>query len=100
MKLFAIALTLLTQSVLAQSTYQDVQPIIKNNCLLCHSGNVKMGSVNLEGYNELLDYVVPNEPDQSDLWIAVASGAMPMNKKMDPKEKEMIKKWIIDGARP
>ncbi len=83
-----------------KTTFDQVAPIFEAKCLSCHGNQNKAGGVDLSGYNELLDYVVPGIAGQSDLWIQIASGSMPMGQKMTAEEKLLIKKWIVDGALP
>lgn len=102
MKLVLTVALLSSFSAFAQTktTYDAVAPILKAKCLSCHSAESKAAGVDLSGYNEVLDFVVPSDAAQSDLWIQIASGNMPMGQAMTVQEKQLIKKWIVDGALP
>ena len=87
-----------SMTVSAQVRYKDVEPVIKVSCLSCHSAATPLGGVNLGSYDEVRDHLVSGDADQSDIWVAIASGRMPMGKRLDPKDKKLIKDWINGGA--
>jgi len=82
----------------AVSFTNDVQPLIQNNCLTCHSAAANMGSVTLEGYSNLKTYATNGK-----LYgvITHSPGYSPMPKggqKLSDCNIAIIKRWIDDGA--
>lgn len=85
-----------------QATYAWVEKhILAAKCTECHSGGKAKGGVKLDGgYNEILKFVQPGDPDASDLWNAIDSGGMPLKRAPLPEtHKAALKKWIADGAK-
>ncbi|NND08447.1 MAG: hypothetical protein HKN87_18865 [Saprospiraceae bacterium] len=78
---------------------QEILPIIQNRCYKCHSSNLNLGNVTLQGYTALKQYV-----DNGRLWGAInhdpGFSPMPQNEMMLPEcEIKMIGTWISDGAK-
>jgi len=59
---------------------KDVRPILKENCVLCHSAEVRMGGVALDSFEHLMSsrylnrptpFVIPGDPNRSrsSLWF-------------------------------
>lgn len=76
----------------------DIQPILQQNCLVCHSQAANFGNVNLEGHNRVKLYA-----DSGELLgvIEHQSGFSPMPKnapKLVDCQIEKIARWISDGA--
>jgi hypothetical protein len=88
---------------------RDVLPILSDNCFLCHGpdkGRRKAG-LRLDLRYEALkaEAFVPNQPDESELVARVLSDdpdeLMPppkSNKKLDARQKEILRRWVAQGA--
>ncbi|MBC7538668.1 MAG: hypothetical protein H7281_07595 [Bacteriovorax sp.] len=84
--------------------------IFQNKCLVCHSIGKEAERVRLDTADDLinspLDLVLPGNPDESGLVLAILPTArkiMPPKKTgivfLNPSEIEMIKEWIANGAK-
>ncbi|HAE10003.1 MAG TPA: hypothetical protein DCG39_00020, partial [Opitutae bacterium] len=92
----------------------EVRPILSNNCFFCHGPDSherkadlrldteKGATRDLGGYAAL----VPGSLDKSEMWARITSPdpdeLMPpaeAHKVMKPKEREIIKQWILEGAK-
>jgi uncharacterized membrane protein len=84
--------------------------IFQNKCMVCHSAGKEAERVSLDSAEDLinspLDLVLPGNPDESGLVLAVLPSArkiMPPKKtgivNLQPSEIEMIKTWIANGAK-
>jgi len=93
-----------------EPTYNhDIAPILNENCSGCHLSKVKMGGLNLETYDGMMQggstgkVIVPGDSKTSRLYLmitGVITPAMPMNSTRLPAEKvELIKAWIDAGAK-
>ncbi len=88
-----------TDCMTENMSYQsDVEPIISNNCYVCHSANTNNGDVTLEGYDEIINYV-----NSGQLMGAInhdpGFSPMPQNApKLDDCSISKIDSWIADGA--
>ncbi len=88
---------------------RDVRPILSDNCFLCHGpdkGRRKAG-LRLDLRDEALkaEAFVPNKPNESELVARILSTdpdeMMPppkSNKKLDARQKEILKRWVAQGA--
>lgn len=95
---------------------KDVQPILRENCVLCHSAEVHTGGVALDSFEHLMSsrylnrptpFVIPGDPNRSRLVIVVhtsntelrmppaASGLQPIGQ----ESIRVIRRWIEEGAR-
>ena len=85
---------------------QYVSTVVDNNCLECHStaNNASLGgSINLEGYNNLINYVNDGPNGGSFMgaithnpnYIAMPDGAA----KLDDCTIQKLQKWINNGAQ-
>lgn len=83
--------------------------ILKQHCYKCHGTNYEVPGLNILDREVLTKlrpnthtYVVPGEPDDSELWVRLGiSGDMPPEKVKDRPSAEQIatiKKWIEAGA--
>ncbi|MCB0515936.1 MAG: hypothetical protein R2798_03910 [Chitinophagales bacterium] len=87
--------TCVTDSI---SYVNDIVPVLDNNCLSCHSASLQLGSVNLEGYNNLKIFVNNGSFLGS---IQHANGYHPMPQsasKLPVCTILKIESWINDGA--
>lgn len=84
--------------------------IFLNKCLVCHSVGKEAERVSLNSPDEMinspLELVIPGNPEESGLVLAVLPDArkiMPPKKSgmanLKPEEIEIIKQWIANGAK-
>jgi len=87
---------------------RDVLPILTKNCLGCHGGLVKEGSLDLRTLPSMLKggdsgtAIESGHSEKSELWKRIASDEMPAGddrEKLSPEDKELIRKWI-DSCLP
>ena len=92
-------------------TYEkDVEPILVNKCLVCHSGPVKEAKLDLATYEALMKggkrgkSIIPGKGDESLLYkmcgrtqkpFMPPKGEVPFN----PQELAIVKLWIDQGAK-
>jgi len=82
----------------AVSYTADILPLIQSACYSCHNIPTSFGSVTLEPYTALKEYV---DNGQLSCTINHANGCSPMPTnapKMPDCEISLIEKWIADGA--
>ena len=88
---------------------RDVRPILSDNCFLCHGPdkNRRKADLRLDLRDEALkaEAFVPGKPDESELVARIFSTdpdeLMPppkSNKKLDARQKEILKRWVEQGA--
>ena len=89
---------------------RDVRPILSDNCFYCHGPdkNHRKAKLRLDIREEALakEAFVPGKPDDSETIKRVMLAAddedlMPpkdSNKKLSARDKEVLKKWIAQGA--
>ena len=88
---------------------RDVRPILSDNCFLCHGPdkNRRKADLRLDLRDEALkaEAFVPGKPDESELVARIFSTdpdeLMPppkSNKKLDARQKEILKRWVQQGA--
>ncbi|MBG89008.1 MAG: hypothetical protein CMO80_19190 [Verrucomicrobiales bacterium] len=107
-----IAATLLaavacSASAAEKITYDDhVLPILKNACLRCHNPDKARGDLDLATFGNLLNgggsglIVESGDAGASKLYKVITheeEPEMPPNGKLDPKEIDIIKRWIAGG---
>ena len=89
---------------------RDVRPILSDNCFLCHGPdkNRRKADLRLDLRDEALkaEAFVPGKPDESELVARILSTdpdeQMPppkSNKKLDARQKEILKRWVAAGGR-
>ena len=87
----------------------DVFPILRDNCLACHSAQAKMGQFVMEDYDGLMmggkngKSIVPGDSDAS-LLIRMLDGRaqpkMPLGgEDLPPQNLAVLKAWIDSGAK-
>ncbi|MGA2134552.1 MAG: c-type cytochrome domain-containing protein [Bryobacteraceae bacterium] len=89
---------------------KDVAPILAANCAGCHSGNVKMGKLDLASFAGLQkggqagSAIVPGNSAGSLLFLRITgkvTPGMPLNgKPLAEGEIAIIRQWIDSGASP
>ena len=92
----------------------EVRPVLSNNCFFCHGpdGHERKADLRLDteegAIRDLGGYaaLVPGSLEKSEMWARIISpdsdDVMPppeAHKVMTPKEREIIKQWILEGAK-
>src|SRR5260221_5500493 len=110
---FVLAFLLMaSSSVAATNSIQfnrDVRPILAENCFACHGPdkNQRKAKLRLDLRVVALEReaIVPGKPEQSKLVEHIFSTdpdeVMPppkVHKTLTPQQKELLKRWIADGA--
>src|SRR6266852_3095841 len=90
------------------SYYNQVRPILRKRCQGCHQPLSQGGKLILTSYEAFKGGGAtgagfkPGDPDAS-LTVRYISGPTPNmpknNKPLDPKEVELIRRWIAEGAK-
>jgi hypothetical protein len=85
---------------------RDVLPILNSHCLQCHGGLHRKGELDLRTALAALHggtsgrVVVAGDPNASLLWKKIAADEMPKSPiKVSAEQKEIIRRWIADGAK-
>jgi hypothetical protein len=85
----------------------DVHPIFSRSCLPCHSGTPDAkSSYALASYAEVMGKgkdsipnVLAGNFDGSLLFQMIKTGKMPPAGPLAPDEVELVKKWVVQGAK-
>jgi WD40 repeat protein/mono/diheme cytochrome c family protein len=81
--------------------------LLKKNCLSCHNEEKKKGGLLMTTREALIaggesgEALVAGSPDQSPLIASLAADAdphMPPKKQLSPKQIEVLRKWVTNGA--
>jgi mono/diheme cytochrome c family protein len=100
---FLVSSTLLLVSlpVMAKVDFvREVKPILEIRCVRCHGAEVAMKHLRLNRKDRAMMVIVPRRPEESQLFLAARSGAMPPGgPKLSAAELETLRKWIAEGAR-
>jgi WD40 repeat protein len=89
---------------------KDIEPILVNKCMFCHSGNLKEGKLDMATYEVLIkggkrgSPLVPGKADQSLLYKSCGKIEKPLmppknEEPLTPQELALIKLWIDQGAK-
>jgi hypothetical protein len=94
---------------------RDIRPILSENCFACHGLDEKERKAKLrldvsesafKVDKDRLAPIVPGKPDESSLWQRIIATdldeIMPppeSHKKLDAKQKAILKRWIEEGAQ-
>jgi uncharacterized membrane protein len=84
-------------------TFKDVQAgLFKARCQSCHNETNPTAGYSVETYASAMKKVVATKPDDSWVYVRVYTDDMPPSPK--PKstndEKDLLKTWIEQGAKP
>ncbi|MBA61477.1 MAG: hypothetical protein CMJ76_03840 [Planctomycetaceae bacterium] len=92
-----------------QSIFEtDIQPLLVNKCVDCHSGDNPMGGLKLDSLIDLYrggtsgSIIAPGNAQKSFLFHITASGEMPPADYSEPlstRELELLRHWIDSGAQ-
>lgn len=90
----------------------DIEPIFKDKCFVCHSGNVTEGKYDMSTYEKVMKggskrgtkVVVPGKSGESFMFQACSRQLKPImppktEEPLTPKELTMVKLWIDEGAK-
>lgn len=91
--------TTVDDAMVVVSFSNDVWPILEKYALAAHGGK---GGVFLESYSDILDQVVPGNPEASLLYKALIGDGMKQMPPGNPLPDEMIQMiydWIEQGAK-
>lgn len=89
---------------------KEIEPILVNKCMFCHSGNLKEGKLDMASYEVLVkggkrgSPIVPGNSDQSLLYKSCSKSEKPLmppknEEPLTPEELALIKLWIDQGAK-
>ena len=89
-----------------------IQPIFKEHCHVCHSGNVTEGKYDMSSYEKVMKggakrgtkVVVPGKSGESFMFLACSRQTKPImppksEYPLTPREVSLIKLWIDQGAK-
>lgn len=90
----------------AVSFSSDIQPLLDGSCLTCHSAtnaDALGGGNNMEGYDNVLNFVTAGDPSSSTFYASVAwitgTSFMPKGESQLPAcDINTVKAWIDQGA--
>lgn len=97
--------------VVRQITFaQDIEPVLKAACFECHGAADQKGSFRADSVDAVLKggktygkAVMPGDVKKSPLLTIVAGLdedlPLPQKHKLNPKQVELIKKWVEQGAK-
>ncbi|HUY88590.1 MAG TPA: PSD1 and planctomycete cytochrome C domain-containing protein [Pirellulales bacterium] len=88
---------------------RDIRPILTDNCLQCHGPdkNHREADLRLDLRDEALarEAIKPGKPEESELVARIFSNDADMlmppaksNKSLSAEQKELLKRWIAEGA--
>lgn len=86
---------------------KHIRPILRAACFHCHGEeekpkaklDLRLPSLMIKG-GVSGPAIVPGQLDKSHLWEQISTDEMPEgSKKLTPEQKELIKRWIISGAK-
>jgi len=90
----------------------DVEPVFKNKCFVCHSGNVTEGKYDMSTYEKVMKgggkragkVVIPGKSAESFLFLACSRQMKPImppksEESLNSREVSIIKLWIEEGAK-
>jgi mono/diheme cytochrome c family protein len=85
--------------------FSTVRPVLAKYCFQCHSGQMKMGGLDLSNPTSIFKggtkgpAVTKGDATKSLLYTRIADGSMPMGgKKLTAEETKAIEQWIRGGA--
>jgi hypothetical protein len=84
---------------------EQVAPLLIKACLDCHSGPEPGGGLDLSRRESAMTggdsgaVLRPADPEGSALWRRVRDGEMPPKEPLSSEEREVLRRWITDGAR-
>ncbi len=103
--LFAILIATAADSACADDFDERVAPLVAKKCLACHNATDKKGGLDLASAKAALiggesgPAFVPKSLDESLIWEKVSQNEMPPKKPLAEEEKQILKRWIVAGAK-
>jgi hypothetical protein len=92
----------------ARQIANDVRTIFSAKCALCHGPDVPHPKCRFGYVTDLArvagnpEIVIPNSPNESELWTLVSRGEMPPSDSphgpLSVEQKELVRSWIKSGA--
>lgn len=83
---------------------RDVAPILARACLHCHDATSQKGGLDLSSKDRAFQggeqgrVLMPADVDQSELYQRVVADDMPPDEPLPEGEKEVLRRWIEQGA--
>ncbi len=83
---------------------RGIAPILAARCLECHNPTEREGHLDLTRAQSAMAggdsgvAIVASKPDESYLWDRIRQNEMPPKHPLSDKEKQLLRKWIEDGA--
>ena len=80
-------------------------PVLISRCLECHSGSEPEQGLDLSTYESAMRggkggvAVVPHDLENSLIWKQVESNEMPPENPLSKSEKNLFRRWILEGAK-
>jgi hypothetical protein len=77
---------------------RDIMPVLEEFAARAHGGT---GGVFLENYNDVMNYVVPGKPEESQLYKDITGDGtiqMPPRNPLPKKTIQLFYDWIKEGA--
>ncbi len=89
-------------------SYSDLEPILQQRCVICHSGEFAPKGLNLQSLELLLKgssngpVVIANQPEASELYKRLTGSSLPRMPMTGPpflqdQEIDLFKRWIAAG---
>ena len=87
---------------------RDIRPILSDRCYFCHGpdSGQRQADLRLDLEDEAMNVITPGDPDDSELIRRIFADdpderMPPPDSKLEvtPQERELIKKWVMQGAK-
>jgi hypothetical protein len=84
---------------------QQIAPLLASRCLSCHNATENKGGLNLSreasarSGGDAGAIFTAGKPDGSLMWERIAADEMPPKQPLTSEEKEIVRRWIADGAK-
>jgi hypothetical protein len=82
----------------------EVMPLLKRHCIKCHGVSKKEAGLQLHSAVRIFQggesgaVVIPKHPEASSLLTRVQKNEMPPENPLSASEKQILERWIADGA--
>ena len=102
-----LVLPAVLQAADSPSYSEDIRPILKQNCYVCHGESARESDLDLRTRKDMLKggkhgpAVVPGDPSESLMYLHISGSAgplMPLGGTLDDDEIMTIRDWIEQGA--
>lgn len=101
-----LALLLMRTATVRAAEFDDsIAPLLAKRCLGCHNPQEHKGGLDLTSSKAALAggdsgvVIAAGKPEESALWERVQKDEMPPKHPLPPAEKELIRQWLVNGAR-